>query len=392
MTPDSSVKTLRGVGETRAKALQNMGIRTLRDLLYHFPRAYENRGHIRRLTEGTDGVKSAFLLTVGSVPKTVRLRGRMTLTKFKAFDDSGSVDIVFYNQEYVRQVFEVGETYRFWGKLTYSKSWSLSSPAYEPAPEGKVLPDFISVYSLGNGVNRKLIESLIASALACPIPDFLPEEIRLRYHFPTLSRALKSVHAPASREELDAGLRRLIFDELFCYSLAVSSNRQREQVKTTAPCAPVDMSPFYALLPYELTGAQKRVISEIVTDMTATDKTPMHRILIGDVGSGKTVCAMAAIYLAVKNGYQAALMAPTEILANQHYQDFLPFFERLGFSCACLTGSTSQREKKTIYARLSAPENDLQIVVGTHALLGDKVCFSKLGLVITDEQHRFGIR
>ena len=392
MTPDSSVKTLRGVGETRAKALENMGIRTLRDLLYHFPRAYENRGHIRRLTEGTDGVKSAFLLTVGTEPKTVRLRGRMTLTKFKAFDDSGSVDIVFYNQEYVRQIFKVGETYRFWGRLAYSKSWSLSSPVYEPAPEGKVLPDFISVYSIGNGINRKLIESLIASALACPLPDFLPEEIRLRYHFPTLSRALKSVHSPASGEELDAALRRLIFDELFCYSLAVSSNRQREQVMTTAPCSPIDMSPFYTLLPYELTGAQKRVISEIVADMTAADKTPMHRILIGDVGSGKTVCAMAAIYLAVKNGYQAALMAPTEILANQHYQDFLPFFEQLGFSCACLTGSSSQREKKEIYARLSSSESDLQIVVGTHALLGDKVRFSKLGLVITDEQHRFGIR
>ena len=393
--PNDSVRKLHGVGDVRAAALEKLGIHTLRDLLYDFPRAYENRGHIRSLAEGTDGVKSAFLLTVGSEPKTARLRAHMTLTKFKAFDGSGTVDVVFYNQEYVRQLFHIGDTVRFWGKLTYKKGWSLNAPEFELAPEGKSLPEFISTYSLNSGITRKTLESLIASALTMEIPDFLPEDIRLKYRLPTLARALRGVHRPESKEELSAALRRLIFDELFCMSLAVAASRAQDRRPTSAPCDPVDMAPFYALLPYRLTGAQERSIQEFIRDMNAgggEDAPSMRRILIGDVGSGKTVCAMAAIYVAVKNGYQAALMAPTEILAHQHYRNLSTFFSRLGIECACLTGSTPKKEKATIYARLKASHSDLPIVIGTHALLGNKVEFSHLGLTIADEQHRFGIR
>ena len=393
--PNDSVRKLHGVGDVRAAALEKLGIRTLRDLLYDFPRAYENRGHIRRLAEGSDGVKSAFLLTVGTEPKTARLRSRMTLTKFKAFDESGTVDVVFYNQEYVRQLFHIGDTVRFWGKLTYKKGWSLNSPEFEMAPDGKLLPEFISTYSLNSNVSRKILEGLISSVLTMEIPDFLPEDIRLKYKFPTLSRALRGVHRPSSKEELSASLRRLVFDELFCMSLSVAVNRAQKRRPTSAPCHPVDMQPFFALLPYHLTNAQERSVQEFITDMTAgcTNSAPsMRRILIGDVGSGKTVCAMAAIFLAVKNGYQAALMAPTEILAHQHYHDLHDFFSRLGIECACLTGSTPKKEKNSIYARLAASPSDLPIIIGTHALLGNKVLFSNLGLTIADEQHRFGIR
>ena len=388
-----SVRNLKGVGTVRAAALEKLGIRTVRDLLYDFPRAYENRGNIRTLSEGTDGVKSAFLLTVGTAPKTVRLRSHMTLTKFKAFDDSGSIDVVFYNQEYVRQVFSPGDTVRFWGKLNFSRVWTLSSPEYEIVQGGKSLPEFISSYSLSSGVNRKFIEGLISSALSAMIPDFLPEEIRLRHHFPTLSLALHAVHKPSSREELNAGIRRLVFDELFCMSVAIAANRHTEEHPTDAPCHAVDMTPFYAQLPYHLTYAQQRSIDEFIRDMTgkgAHGSAAMHRILIGDVGSGKTVCAMAAIYLAAKNGYQCALMAPTEILAAQHFQDMHPFFSGLGICVSLLTGSTTTKEKRELLRQLE--NGGCQVLIGTHALLENNVHFSNLGLTITDEQHRFGIR
>ena len=388
-----SVRNLKGVGTVRAAALEKLGIRTVRDLLYDFPRAYENRGNIRTLSEGTDGVKSAFLLTVGTAPKTVRLRSHMTLTKFKAFDDSGSIDVVFYNQEYVRQIFSPGDTVRFWGKLNFSRVWTLSSPEYEIVQGGKSLPEFISSYSLSSGVNRKFIEGLISSALSARIPDFLPEEIRLRHHFPTLSLALHAVHKPSSREELNAGIRRLVFDELFCMSVAIAANRHTEEHPTDAPCHAVDMTPFYAQLPYHLTYAQQRSIDEFIRDMTgkgAHGSAAMHRILIGDVGSGKTVCAMAAIYLAAKNGYQCALMAPTEILAAQHFQDMHPFFSGLGICVSLLTGSTTTKEKRELLRQLE--NGGCQVLIGTHALLENNVHFSNLGLTITDEQHRFGIR
>lgn len=390
-----SVQSMKGVGAVRAAALEKLGIRTVRDLLYDFPRAYENRGNIRTLSAGTDGIKSAFLLTVGTAPKTVRLRSHMTLTKFKAFDDSGTVDIVFYNQDYVRQLFSPGDTVRFWGKLNFSKGWTLSSPEYEILQGSKPLPEFISSYSLTSGINRKFIETLITSALSARIPDFLPEDIRLRHHFPTLSLALRAVHAPASREELNAGIRRLAFDELFCMSVALAANRQVDEHPTDAPCRPVDMTPFYAQLPYRLTNAQQRAIQEFDSDMTgqgAHGSAPMHRILIGDVGSGKTVCAMAAIYLAVKNGYQCALMAPTEILAAQHFQDMQPFFASLGIRTALLTGSTSAKEKRELCQQLESGTDMCQVLIGTHALLENNVHFCNPGLTITDEQHRFGIR
>ena len=390
-----SVRNLKGVGTVRAAALEKLGIRTVRDLLYDFPRAYENRGNIRTLSEGTDGVKSSFLLTVGTAPKTVRLRSHMTLTKFKAFDDSGTIDVVFYNQEYIRQVFSPGDTVRFWGKLNFSKGWTLSSPEYEIVQGDKPLPEFISSYSLSSGVNRKFIEGLITTALSARIPDFLPEEIRLRHHFPTLSLALHAVHAPSSRAELNAGIRRLVFDELFCMSVAIAANRHTEEHPTDAPCHAVDMAPFYARLPYRLTNAQQRSIREFIDDMTGNGPhgaAAMHRILIGDVGSGKTICAMAAIYLAVKNGYQCALMAPTEILASQHFQDMQSFFSALGIHVALLTGSTTVKEKRELCRQLESGTDMCQVVIGTHALLENNIHFSNLGLTITDEQHRFGIR
>ncbi len=396
LTIDSPVLDLPGVGAVRAANLEKMGIRTLRDLVKYTPRAYENRGRIRTLTQGTDGEKSAFLLIVGTAPRTVRLRGRLTITKFRAFDESGTVEVVFYNQSYLQSVFTVGSTFRFWGSLNHSKSkvWTLSSPAYEPYYDGMVLPDFVSLYPLTAGISRKVLTGLIDTALAVDFPDYLPEEIRLANQLPTLSHALRKLHHPDNNEDLSHAMRRLVFDELFCVSAAVATGRHVQRVPTVPAIRETSLEPLYALLPYSLTNAQKRSIAEIASDMISSHAaavSAMRRILIGDVGSGKTICAVAALYLAAANGYQAALMAPTEILASQHYQDIGTLLGKLGIGVTLLTGSTTAAEKRKIYASLAAGTPETQVVIGTHALLTDKVVFKNLLLTVTDEQHRFGI-
>ena len=398
--PGSSVRVLRGVGETRAVALEKAGIVTVSDVVQHFPRAYQDRGDVRRLSDGRDGQKHSFLLTVATAPSNARLRGRMTLTKFRVFDDSGSAEAVFFNQPYLRDVFHVGDVFRFYGSLSFTKNrCQLSSPAYEPAEEGAALPDYFPVYSLPDGISQKTMRGMVESALPIVLPtlsDPLPERVRLENRLPALSVATETLHAPKSGEELQAALRRMVFDELLLLGLGVSLSRCQGEAVLTRACNKTTLAPLLAELPYELTGAQKRAINEIYADMTGYGKESkmvpaMRRILIGDVGCGKTVCAAAAIYIALASGRQAALMAPTTILAEQHYRELAPLFQKLGFEVALLTGATKQSERKRILSRLSDPTSPLPLVIGTHALLSDDVVFADLSLTVTDEQHRFGV-
>ena len=398
--PGSGVRVLRGVGDTRAKALEKAGIVTVEDVVRHFPRAYQDRGDVRPLSDGRDGQKHSFLLTVATAPSNARLRSRMTLTKFRVFDETGSAEAVFFNQPYLRDVFHVGDVFRFYGSLSFSKNrCQLSSPAYEPAEEGAVLPDYFPIYSLPDGVSQKTMRGMVENALSIVLPtlkDPLPEPIRLENRLPALSVATRTLHAPESGEELQAALRRMVFDELLLLGLGVSLSRCQGEAVLTRACNKTTLAPLLAELPYELTGAQKRAINEIYADMTGYGKESkmvpaMRRILIGDVGCGKTVCAAAAIYIALSSGRQAALMVPTTILAEQHYRELAPLFEKLGYDVALLTGATKQSERKRILARLADPTSPLPLVIGTHALLSVDVVFADLGLTVTDEQHRFGV-
>ncbi len=397
---DSPVSVLDGVGAARAKALSEMGLKTLGDLIYHFPRAYENRGDIALLRDGLNGEKRAFVLTVASEPHSVMIRRGMTLTKFRAFDESGSVEVVFFNQPYVKNVFKVGSDYRFYGKLQPVKRlFQLSSPAYEPMDGRDTLRPFFPLYPLTDGITQKQLNKWIREALNIVLPtlaDPLPEPIREKEKLSTLGYALEAVHDPDSRERLSFGLRRLMFDEFFYFALAMQKSKAQKKTANAHLCRDTDCMPLLSLLPYTPTGAQTRVMHEIAGDLARDAGNgmtyPMSRILIGDVGCGKTVCAAVAIYLALKNGGQAALMAPTEILARQHYADVAPLFRQLGFHAEILLGSTTAKEKKRIYASLSATDNTrCDLVIGTHALLNEKVDFSDLSLVVTDEQHRFGV-
>ncbi len=393
----SSVKNIKGVGESRAKQLEKLGIRTIEDLIYFFPRAYEMRGNIRLLSNSPIDTVCSTLLTVGTSVKNARIRNNLTISKFRAFDESGTVEVVFFNSQYIKDVFTVGATFRFYGKLTYSKKQlQMISPKYEPYIESNPLPDFIPVYPLTQGLSSKIIDKIILSVIdeaIAKISDPLPEKIRLASELPSLSYAISNAHFPKDEDALSKSLSRLAFDEMLLFGLAISLQSRNKQKGDGLVFSPCSLKPLTDILPYELTGDQKNAINDIYRDTVIKDKngnvSPMARIIVGDVGSGKTVCAVAAMYIAVQSGYQAALMAPTEILARQHYDDIKLLFEKLGISVELLLGSTTQKDKKRVYASVAAGETS--VIIGTHALISDKLEFLKLGLVITDEQHRFGV-
>ena len=393
---DMSVEKLKGVGATRTKQLGKLNIHTVRDMIYFFPRSYEKRGDVRLIAESSFDAPVALILTVGTAVRSVRVKNNMTISKFRAFDDSGALEVVFFNSPYVKDVFSVGASFRFYGKLSYSKNQvQLIGPKYEPYFESKPLPDFVPIYPLTEGLSSKVIDKLMASVIdeaLTKIKDPLPESIRIEQRLPALSYAIKNAHFPENESSLSASLKRLAFDEMLMFGLGISISAKGKKANEGIPFSPCSLTPLLELLPYELTSDQKKAVNDIYRDTVSRDGNPvsqMTRIIVGDVGSGKTICAICAMYIAVKSGYQTALMVPTEILARQHYADVKSLFEKLGIRVELLLGSTTQKEKKRIYAELE--NGSVSVVIGTHALISDKVEFSSLGLVITDEQHRFGV-
>ncbi len=391
------ITTLSGVGEARKKAYDRLGIHSVRDLLYHFPRAFENRGDIRLLSDVRSGEKCAVVLTVSTECRVARVKRGMSILKFRAFDDSGVCEISFFNQEYLRTSFPLGAVFRFYGKVEKAGNrFTMTSPAFEPYNESRPLPPLFSVYPLTEGLSQKIISTNVAQALriaAAHLEDHLPEYIRTAEGLATLPWAIKEIHQPFDYQSLHEAKRRLAFDEFFRFALALGTMGKTPRTMGAPVCAVSDqtMKEFYSALPYQLTGAQARAVAEIRHDMAT--ETAMNRMLVGDVGCGKTVCAAAAMFIAVRSGRQAALMAPTGILATQHASDLLPLFESMGIKGALLTGHTTPAQKKKIYAALTAvdPAKRLDVVIGTQALLSEGVSFAAPGLVITDEQHRFGV-
>ena len=400
---DRSVTEMKNVGKARAEALARLGVEKIGDLVTLYPRAYENRGDIKLLSETVDGEKQALCLVIATQPKRALIKRGMTLLKFRAYDESGVAEITYFNQDYLADKFHLGEIFRFYGRVERKKmpsgkdSFSLSSPIPELVKSVPAeLPALIPIYPLTASLTQNMLSKLVSEALSFlprTADDPLPEDILKKNGLPSRLFALKNIHAPQCMSDLQAAKKRLVYEELFLFSLGVAiSGRKRKRAKGAMPCTDGDISPLEAQLPYSLTNAQKRAIAEIRADMAKDE--PMSRLLVGDVGSGKTVCAAAAMLIAVKNGVQAALMAPTEILAFQHFADLAPVFEKLGIRCALLTGSVTVSEKRRIYASLAEtdPEKRTDIVIGTHALISEGVVFYSLGLVVTDEQHRFGVR
>ena len=326
------------------------------------------------------------------------VRRGMNIMKFKAFDETGTVNITYFNQNYLKDVFTLGSTFRFWGKITQEKrSLYMTSPSHEPVLPDRHLPPLIPVYPLFSGLNQKQLSKLIAEAFAlsyASLTEYLPKEVREKNQLCTIGYALKNIHMPESEKALEVAIKRLTFDELFVFALALSKMKSSYTSEEAVVIENTDISQLLELLPYTPTNAQMKAINEISLDMCPKNHSnhckPMNRIVVGDVGSGKTLCALTSAYTVCNNGYQCALMAPTEILAFQHYESLNPLLEKLGIKCELLTGSTPAKEKKQILGRLK--EGKTQFVIGTHALIQNGVEFKNLALAITDEQHRFGAR
>lgn len=391
---------LPGVGEKRAEQLARLGLHTVSDLLFHFPRAYENRGDVVSLA-GTQeparaGARQAVILTVSTAPRRSRLKNRMTLLKFRAFDESGTCEVAFFNQDYLADSFPIGAVFRFFGRVERTgRGFSLTNPAFEPYTEGSALPPLFPVYPLTEGLSNKLISGLIRQAMPAiaRMEDPLPEDIREREGLCTLAFALRTVHCPPDFQSLHTAKTRLAFDEFFRFALGLGMQGGGARVGGAPVCCVSEetFAGFRALLPYQLTAAQERTIAEIRHDMASG--TAMNRMLVGDVGCGKTVCAAAAVYVAVRSGRQAAIMAPTGILAAQHAAELIPLFARIGIRGELLTGATTAARKRKIRAALADPDPAarLDFVIGTQALLSAGVDFAAPALVVTDEQHRFGV-
>lgn len=390
----TDVGRLPGVGEVRRKALAGLGIESVGDLLLHFPRAYQNRGDVKTVLEAAgSGEKCALVLTVGSEPRSAQLKGRMTLTSFSLFDDTGRVTAIWFNQNFVRQIFHVGDTFRFWGKVTRgSRGWELASPDFEPIAGGRKLPDLMPIYPLTAGISQKMMQNLISLAMASlegAVTETIPEGVRKRNKLLRRGEALAAIHLPESLDELDRARRYFIFEELYHFARAVTSAK-RERQKLRAPkiqASEDELKRFLEALPFALTEGQRETVDAVRRDLASGYA--MRRLVSGDVGSGKTVCAAAAAYFAVHAGGQAAIMAPTEILARQHYADLSALFEGFEVETALLVGSMTAAAKRKVREKLAtgAP----MLVIGTHALLSEGVTLPKGVLLITDEQHRFGV-
>ena len=318
----SPLTVLSGVGEKRAELFGSLGVFTVGDLLRYFPRAYQNRGDVKTICEAAmSGEVSSMILTVGCEPSSVTVKRGMNLTKFTAFDESGKCQVVFFNQPYVKQLFHIGEVYRFYGKVVRSKnSWNLSSPDFEATLTERSLPDFYAVYPLTAGLSQKIVRNTVSLALAS-VKDYeepIPEYIRKENSLISFAEAVGIIHNPQNLKRLEEARRYFVFEELFWFALKIAKNAKKREGLPGIPLtlSDSDKRAFLKALPFTLTEAQSRVIREIYSDMASGNA--MHRLVSGDVGSGKTVCAAASLYLAAKSGHQCAFMAPTEILALQH--------------------------------------------------------------------------
>ena len=396
ITSDSPITALPGVGEARAKAFKKLGVENIRGLLCHYPRAYQYRGHVRSVAEArsVEGPVS-LVLQVVSVPEEHRAYGRgKSYLRFRASDGTGTVSVTFFNQPFLKDTFRPERRFRFWGKLDTSHGVSMTSPVYEPCVDstGEELAPIVPVYPLSAGLSQKFISERVRTALGAVITesDILPASVLLENGLCTYSFAMRNIHFPENTDALERARRRLMFEQLFVLSASLCMKKAQRTVSGARALESSDLSPFTDLLPYEMTDAQKRSVGEIASDLARC--VPMKRILCGDVGSGKTVCAFAAAYIAVKSGAQAALMAPTEILAKQHYAEAKPLFEKLGFTVSLLCGSMTKAQKDKTRRMLEGADGErIDFIIGTHALLTESVKFDDLGLVITDEQHRFGV-
>jgi len=393
------ISTLSGIGPKRAEALAKVGIVTTADVLNHLPRDYDDRSEIRTVENMVPGTIQTIRGVLAKMPENVPVKksgfGKvsMTLTKAALKDGTGTLELVWFNQPYLSKGFKPGQEYIFTGpvKHTYNNRIQMLSPEYEPAVDtplgaGRIVP----LYTPPAGFSQKTWRALVHQCLElseADTRDDLPAELREAYRLCGRAEAIRNIHFPESDDMFLQARGRLVFEELFFMQLALFQIKERAAEQAGIVFDDLDHTPFVKRLPFKMTRAQEKVLTEITADMQSG--TVMNRLIQGDVGSGKTAVAMTAAYLAVKNGYQAAIMAPTEVLAQQHYEAFSEIFAPMGIETVLLTGSLHAIKRKAVDEKIN--DGTAQMIVGTHALVQKKASYHCLGLVITDEQHRFGV-
>ena len=387
------VKYIKGVGPNRVKLLNKLNIYTLKDLITYYPRTYEDRSKPKKICECIDGEEAVIeAIACGNLVET--LLPRKTMQKLLVRDETGSLLITWFNHTYLKGKFKVGQKYRFYGKFSYRYGKpELNSPVFDEIENknntGRIIPIYPLTYQLSQNTLRRIMENAI-NEVRGNLEENLPEEILKQYNLQGINEATEKIHFPKELKEFKIARERLVFEELFVTQLALLAlkNSYRNEEKGIAFSKDVHISDVIKEFPFNLTGAQRRVLEEIEGDME--QEKSMNRLLQGDVGSGKTAIAMCAAYKAVKTGYQVAIMAPTAILATQHLESFKKILDKLGIKSELLISGITKKNKENILERLKNGEID--ILIGTHALIEENVQFKKLGLVVTDEQHRFGVK
>ena len=390
LTPDTPVRYLKGVGPKTAERFEKLGILTLSDLLCHYPRRYLDFSKPYSIAEAPADTECVVKAEVFAKPGGRILPGGRRMERITAGDDVSSLEITWFNNPYAAQKLELGQEYYFQGSVTGGMlRRQMVNPQVRTDAQVESIP-FEAVYpqteGLSSGVIAKCVRQLLPHAEL--LPDPLPREMLQKYRLLSKAEAVRAIHCPATEEEAFAARRRLIYEELLVLQLGIGRMKNHGAASTGAPMKKADASPFWESLSFSPTGAQRRAVEEILTDMSG--ETSMNRLLQGDVGSGKTLVAAAAIWACIRAGYQAALLAPTEILASQHAENLNRLLSPFGMRVALLTGGMKAAARRTTLAAIRDDEADL--IVGTHAILSEGVEFARLGLAVVDEQHRFGVR
>ena len=387
------VQYIKNVGPTRVKLLNKLNINTLQDLISYFPRNYEDRGVAKRLSDCADG-EEALIKGVAITKVQEIFARRLKMYKLVIRDGENPCTIIWYNQSYLKNVIKIGHTYNFFGKVEIKLGrYEMKSPIFDESGEnkntGKIIPIYPLTYGITQNTIRKIIENGVNEAYG-NMEETLPDYILEKYKLMDINNSMKKVHFPENKQDFIKARYRLVFEELLSFQLALL--KIKESYKTDEKGIEFDknvkMSDVINTLPFKLTRAQLRVLEEIDSDMESSK--PMNRLLQGDVGSGKTVVSEIAAYKAVKSGYQAAILAPTAILATQHFENLKKTLDKFGIRIELLISAITKKKKQELKERLKNGEID--ILIGTHAMLEDDVIFKNLGLVVTDEQHRFGVK
>lgn len=385
---NSNIKYIKGVGEKRAGLFGSLAIFDVDALIHFFPRKYEDWTNTKTVSELQNGDCASIRATMITPVKEHMIRKGMTLYKCRFSDGESIINVTIFNNKYQAQALRVYEDYVLFGKVEKNlTSASMSSPKIEKLDTGvRVHPIYPATGKLTSNAIAKVVKTALESLEE--IPETLDKSVRDKYKLISLDRAIKQIHFPDSNEDMQKARYRLIFEELLTLQLGLLKLKGRNKAETNLKITADFTEEFKSLLPFEMTNAQQRAIHDCLSDMAGDY--PMSRLLQGDVGSGKTAVAAGLCYSVIKNGYQCALMAPTEILAVQHYEGLSKMLSPAGINVRLLTGSTKAKEKREIKASLM--EGEIDLLIGTHAIIQNDVEFKSLGLVITDEQHRFGVK